>query len=201
MLRRRSLLFREREQAAPPPPPTWPRRWLHLRSTAGGSGGSWADGADATYFLPTDRYAAGTPTRGGQIFGNAANGIGYDNNVRSPHYSGNHAMTSDGYRLQMELIDGPGTYDIWLACGSSAAASTYGCGIQNNGSTILTVTNQALAINEYLDAAGTKFASAAAHETGQAAFRHTFSNVVLLFLRGQSSQHGPLANVSYQRVS
>lgn len=181
--------------------PAWNRYFIHLRNTAGGSGGAWSDGPNATYALPADRYVSGTPTRGGIEFGNAASPVGYDANVSSPHYSGNHAMTADGHRQTVKLKDGPGTYRLWAAYGSTAAALTIGGGILNNGATILTVSNQALAQNGFMDLAGTVYANAAAHWAADVPFEHVFSDPVITFLRGQSGARGDLAWYSFQRIA
>lgn len=162
-----------------------PIYWLHFRSTAGGSGGAWNDGPNATYCLTTDLYNAGTPTRNGWEFGSAATSNGSDNNILSPHFSGNITFTSNSHRINLLLPDGLGTYRIWWALGHPTASVTIGGALKEGGvggTSFVNVAATALTTGQYMDTNGTIHANASAWIANAAYVERNFTTSALLGL-------------------
>lgn len=138
-------------------------RWIHFRNTAGGFGGSWADGAGNTYCLPTDNVTS----RDGLVFDYDTDAIAADaaNATYSPHISGYHQLVSGGVAGQATLPLGAISYDLFIICGSPTVDhGTTGLQIRNGnmyGTLIEEITPAAKSAGVYQDADDVVHASGA----------------------------------------
>jgi hypothetical protein len=110
---------------------------LHLRATANGTGASspWNEVSPSAYVLG-DVYPT---TRNGLTFGYTSasstfrSDSGTANNAR---ISGRHQLAAAD-KLRVDLPDGAGNYNLWMAMGALNAATATGCSIYDSDNTTI----------------------------------------------------------------
>ncbi|RXR28968.1 hypothetical protein [Sphingobium fluviale] len=131
----------------------------HFRSTAG----SWGEVTPHTYVLVSDVYPT---TRNGMTFGKIGT-ISSSSAYTAPNHSrlsGSIAATAGGAAWRIDLLDGPGTYRMYLAVGRLVGSSTTGLKILKNSDgtdLIPPIGNASIAANQVKDATGAAMSAAA----------------------------------------
>lgn len=131
----------------------------HFRSSAG----SWGEVNPNTHVLVSDVY----PTvRNGMTFGKIGTISSSSAYTAANHsrLSGSIAATAGGAAWRVDLLDGPGTYRIYLAVGRLVGSSTTGLKIlkaSDNTDLIPPIGNASIAANQVKDATGVAMSAAA----------------------------------------